>query len=316
METNARPLVLIVDDQKALRETMRLVGKHTGITLVTSSTWEGAIRTIMVKHPQDYFVAFIDHRLQIGVGNGLDLLREIMYIAPDRVVAYIWSGQLDPEVEDQAVAAGAHGAFAKDGRLQRLLTYSNPNSAAVRNLMAARMDHKIPVLLNFRSFREGVVRMLRNVMREGGVPKEERRYPDVFELFCLDLDRFKRVNDTYGHDVGDLAIQAVALSIRKHIRDSDNACRFGGDEFVIWSPGTTTESGERIVGDLKKAVSEVEVLDHAGARVALSASVGSVQIRREELTDPEADFSKLFREADQDLYVAKKARKRRRVSVA
>ena len=119
-------------------------------------------------------------------------------------------------------------------------------------------------------------------------------------LIVLDLDHFKRVNDTFGHDAGDLLLKSVANQVRDNIRESDLACRFGGEELVLILPecdlATALERAERI----RVAIASIDLL-HAGQRLAApTASFGVSQFPLHG-----ADATALLKAADQALYRAK-----------
>ncbi len=82
-------------------------------------------------------------------------------------------------------------------------------------------------------------------------------------LTCLliDLDRFKQINDQHGHLVGDMALREAAQRVDAHIRDSDAAARFGGDEFVVLAPGISPEQAAALAERIRQAVSEVAAGD-------------------------------------------------------
>jgi diguanylate cyclase (GGDEF)-like protein/PAS domain S-box-containing protein len=127
----------------------------------------------------------------------------------------------------------------------------------------------------------------------------------VVALLFIDLDRFKAVNDNFGHDVGDRLLIAVAERLAEMMRDSDTVARLGGDEFVILgenidSDGEALSLAERVVATLKEpfVVGAIEATMHA--------SVG-VSVAHEQDADPEA----MLREADIAMYRAKRAGGRR-----
>ncbi len=127
----------------------------------------------------------------------------------------------------------------------------------------------------------------------------------VVALLFVDLDRFKAINDNFGHDVGDRLLIAVAERLAEMMRDSDTVARLGGDEFVILGDEIETESealalAERVVQTLKEPF-------HVGAtEVSMPASVG-VSLTTDASADPEA----MLREADVAMYRAKGAGGRR-----
>jgi diguanylate cyclase (GGDEF)-like protein len=127
----------------------------------------------------------------------------------------------------------------------------------------------------------------------------ERRYGGECSLLLIDLDGFKEVNDTLGHAVGDLVLEAVANVLRERTRDPDLAARLGGDEFAVLLPSTDRRGAEVLALDLVQAIRELEV--EAGASV--TASVGVV-CSGDLLGEP--DEETLLVAADDAMYAAKR----------
>jgi diguanylate cyclase (GGDEF)-like protein len=119
-------------------------------------------------------------------------------------------------------------------------------------------------------------------------------------LLC-DLDHFKRINDTYGHPTGDLALKTVAQVLLAPARGDDLCARYGGEEFVLLFEETTGETGLEIAERLRKRVEALVVRSASGKRLALSMSVGVAA--SPELAVRSADD--LLHLADQALYAAK-----------
>jgi diguanylate cyclase (GGDEF)-like protein len=119
-------------------------------------------------------------------------------------------------------------------------------------------------------------------------------------LAILDVDRFKRVNDTHGHLVGDEVLRTVARLLREHIDGADRCARYGGDEFVLALPaaaGDATGTVTRIV----RAVAEHSWSEvAAGLRVTVTAGLAELR--------PTDTSTTLFWAADQSLLAAKRAR--------
>ncbi|WP_397453017.1 diguanylate cyclase [Pseudomonas sp. NA-150] len=126
-----------------------------------------------------------------------------------------------------------------------------------------------------------------------------RRYDSAASLVMFDIDHFKRINDTYGHQAGDHVIQRVADSVREHIRDVDIAGRYGGEEFAVLLPGTPKAGGRVFAERLRKAVEAQEVL-HDGQKIRCTISLGVA-----DLSQPTADYKQLIERADQALYSSK-----------
>jgi diguanylate cyclase (GGDEF)-like protein/PAS domain S-box-containing protein len=124
-----------------------------------------------------------------------------------------------------------------------------------------------------------------------------RRGGSLALLFC-DLDHFKAVNDSFGHDAGDRLLIEIAGRLRSILRPSDTVSRFGGDEFALLCEGVDTEAAELIASRIGEAFSAPFVID--GNTVSLSASTGIVLT-----TDPEVDPDQLMSHADLAMYAAK-----------
>ena len=133
---------------------------------------------------------------------------------------------------------------------------------------------------------------------------------------CLmvDLDHFKKVNDTYGHLVGDQVLREVAQRIDGEIRDSDAAARFGGDEFAILMPDTDAEQAQRLAQRILHAVcaTPVSVSSPSSQSIKVTLSIGIAAIRPQRSDqDLKALADRLLAEADAGLYRAKSGGRQR-----
>lgn len=127
-------------------------------------------------------------------------------------------------------------------------------------------------------------------------------------LLVIDADHFKLINDDYGHDRGDDALQLVAAIIRAKAREGDLVGRIGGEEFGVFLKGANLEVASLIAERIRKAINRA-VFAPAGFAHRLSASIGGA------VFEGEIGFSELFRIADQQLYAAKQSG-RNRISVS
>ena len=93
-------------------------------------------------------------------------------------------------------------------------------------------------------------------------------------LLTLDIDFFKSVNDTYGHDAGDRVLQEVAGRIRAAVRSADLACRTGGEEFVVVLPGADLAVAEKVGERIRKAIAAKPFLLGPGSHLTVTASLG------------------------------------------
>jgi two-component system cell cycle response regulator len=143
-----------------------------------------------------------------------------------------------------------------------------------------------------------------------GVRATCRRRGTPLSVLMLDLDLFKRVNDRYGHAVGDQTLRAVARALERSVRGSDLLVRFGGEEFAVACPDTdarlAAEIGERIRAEV--AALDPRQLGHPGPQT-ISVGVATMD------ADADESIEQLLRRADDALYEAKQAG-RNRVAVA
>ncbi|MCL7752016.1 GGDEF domain-containing protein [Guyparkeria hydrothermalis] len=122
------------------------------------------------------------------------------------------------------------------------------------------------------------------------------RYGGQASLLILDMTRFKAINDTYGHDVGDRALARVAEGLDRCLRETDSAYRLGGDEFVVILPETPYQGARRLGARLLDWFRDHPLREPGGERVPLRARIGMAQFREGD------DADGWFRRADQALY--------------
>jgi len=143
------------------------------------------------------------------------------------------------------------------------------------------------------------------------VASKELTRGSPFGVLMVDLDHFKRVNDTYGHLAGDEVLKAVAGTVRRSVRDYDTVGRFGGEEFVVLLPGLRNRDVLAIAERIRRAISQLRVPlpDSDTVLSTLSASIGAAVY-------PEAasGVDELVHAADTALYRAKRAGRNRVVS--
>jgi diguanylate cyclase (GGDEF)-like protein len=152
-------------------------------------------------------------------------------------------------------------------------------------------------LYNRRYLRTALRREVRRSHRHGG----------VFSVLLLDLDRFKAVNDRYGHMLGDLVLRRVSRVIRRGVRDADIACRYGGEEFAVLFPETDRLgayiAAERMRRGVAASFSERPT---GGRKIPMTVSGGIASF-----PDDGGESSTLIARADETLYRAKRAGRNR-----
>ncbi|NIQ03122.1 MAG: sensor domain-containing diguanylate cyclase, partial [Nitrospinaceae bacterium] len=129
-----------------------------------------------------------------------------------------------------------------------------------------------------------------------------RRYCSPLSLIILDIDHFKRINDTYGHQAGDEVLIAVASFLEEMCRENDIAARYGGEEFVLILPETPSSGAFQIAERLRQTISQ-RCFPHEKGDYSITLSGGISEFDAEKMTD----HSDLIRVADQALYQAKES---------
>ncbi|MBY3380542.1 PleD family two-component system response regulator [Rhizobium laguerreae] len=131
-------------------------------------------------------------------------------------------------------------------------------------------------------------------------------------VLITDIDRFKHVNDTYGHDGGDEVLREFSSRVRSTIRGADLACRYGGEEFVVVMPDTSPEIAAAVAERLRAAIESAPfMLKHSGEALNVTASFGIASRIASVLTP-----GQLMKQADLALYEAKNTGRNRVVAAA
>ncbi|MCG6574650.1 GGDEF domain-containing protein [Pseudomonas sp. AF32] len=126
-----------------------------------------------------------------------------------------------------------------------------------------------------------------------------RRHMQPLSLLMLDIDHFKRINDTYGHGAGDVVLKTVAESIKQQLRNVDMVFRFGGEEFLILLSNTSREAAA-LVGERLRHAAQLQDYFAAQTRIDLTVSLGCATLL------PGESVESVLRRVDSALYVAKR----------
>jgi two-component system, cell cycle response regulator len=178
------------------------------------------------------------------------------------------------------------GQVREEGKL-RAMTVSL--SARSQTLEQAALTDGLTGMQNRRYFDDALREYL----------EEFRRIDRPVGLMILDLDHFKQVNDTHGHDVGDEVLRAVATCLRGMTRYHDVVARLGGEEFAVVTPNMEIELLGRFAERIRKAIANMSILS-GNVRLKVTTSVGLAVWDHKESAE---DF---YRRADRQLYEAKK----------
>lgn len=175
-----------------------------------------------------------------------------------------------------------------------VVSISLANVAAHEELRALAYRDTLTGLLNRRA-------MERILEREMG---RAIRYGSKLSLVFIDLDAFKKINDTLGHDAGDEVLEYVAKQLEKMCRQSDVAARYAGDEFVLILPGTDHAEAADLMGRIQEHFHQ-RPFGYGSSRIQIKLSHGIASVSRSGPMDAQA----LLKQADERLYLEKNSKK-------
>ncbi len=237
--------------------------------------------------------------LSLPDGRGIDCIRRLREVAGDAPLIVL-TGLHDDAVAGQALESGAQEFLAKGElrpeELQRVITFARHRGRFVSQLSRLASFDALTGLANRRTLRARLAHAQAVAHAEG----------THVALLCIDLDRFKTINDTLGHDAGDALLQIVAERLQEVTCEHDTVARLSGDEFAVVlgrlsSPDEAARIVERLHGTMARPV------DLSQASVTVSMSIGSVLS-----TTPRDTLDDLLRAADEAMYVSKRGGRSRR----
>jgi diguanylate cyclase (GGDEF)-like protein len=198
-----------------------------------------------------------------------------------------------------AMETGADDFLQKPIAEDQLIAAVKIRAARFRSLAEQINRDSLTGLLNHISFKLQLEAELSRTVRAGS----------PLTLAMLDIDHFKRVNDTYGHPVGDRVIRGVATLLRKRLRKSDLIGRYGGEEFAVVMPDTDCEAAIRVLNELRENCAQI-VCCSGEQEFSCTLSIGVAT------SSGYADMGALIRAADGALYEAKRGGRNRICSAA
>ena len=282
-----KPTVLVVDDDPDKLDLLKFALCRAGYEVRTACDGEEGLAAVASFEPDLVVSDIMMPRM-----NGYELARRIRENPKTRFIPIILQTAAGSRVEDQRLGSevGALGYITDPTDLDLLL-------ARARTLLdfkayldtceeQATTDH-LTGLANRRRFERQLEREIARTARH------ER----PFSLVMLDLDDFKHVNDTYGHEAGDVAIQSLARVLQQGTRGIDLAARVGGEEFAVILTETNLAGAAEVAERLRLALkaTEIPVIGH------IAASFGVAECPSQGLTARE-----LVASADAALYEAKR----------
>jgi len=294
--------VLLVDDDEddyiITRDFLAgIEGRRYHLTWVSDYN-----EALNVLNTDDIDICLLDYYL--GDKTGLDLLKEITTSKP-KIPVILLTGHEDKEIDLQAMEAGASDYLSKSEitpqLLDRTIRYAIKHKRAEEKILRMAYYDSLTNIPNRSLFNDRLTQAIAYAKRHGS----------RFAVMFIDVDDFKRVNDTLDHGVGDILLQEIAERLSRYIRSSDTVARhgivphldtvarLGGDEFtVLLSDITSIESIAKIAQRVLKIIAQPFHIQ--GHEIFVSASIGIS-------TYPEdgSDLETLMKNADVAMYHAK-----------
>ncbi|WP_217651064.1 putative bifunctional diguanylate cyclase/phosphodiesterase [Atopomonas hussainii] len=266
---NAPLNILLIDDDEVDRLAISRAMQATHTHIVEADTADSGLAQAL---SQAFDVILLDYRLPDR--DGIDVLRTLRASEQHHPAIVMLSRQEDESLADQAIANGAQDFLLKDEvssrRLLRALRQARQRYSLEAEL---RESHEALRRLAERDTLTGLANRYSFERTLHGAIARATRQQQSLAVLLLDLDNFKKVNDSLGHDQGDQLLIAVAERLSQAVRDSDILARLGGDEFVVLAQDLQhNEQVSHLAARIFKAFDAPLLL--AGNNYKVSASIG------------------------------------------
>ncbi|MDQ5969353.1 MAG: hypothetical protein QG579_510 [Patescibacteria group bacterium] len=181
--------------------------------------------------------------------------------------------------------------------IQKLKDYIADLKAEIQNLKKDLIHDSLTSLKTRKFFEDRAKIYLSNIEKVGEGKRRDWFGFKNFSLLFIDIDYFKKINDEYGHDMGDVVLKTVAETISKDVRGGDTVARWGGEEILVLLLGANEEDAKEKADSIRKDVESVVFKDVSGLKVTVSIGVAEYQ--------KGLSIDDLIKSADQALYKAK-----------
>jgi two-component system, cell cycle response regulator len=292
------PILLAPDSHAIGVQLSKQLGGRLGQSIIVTNSEREAMNLARLELPD----CFVVHQKLMEGGDGLRLVSALRARPETRQAAVI----LVVEAGDVQTAAKGLDLGASDyieapfdvselvARIRSQLRrkrYSDRLRSNVRNGLKMAVIDPLTGIYNRRYASQHMIRVMERARETGG----------VFAVMMVDLDKFKRINDEFGHDAGDAVLKEFTRRLQENIRGVDLVARFGGEEFFVAMPDVDQEAAAAAAERIRGAIEGAPVqLPHSAGAVSITASIG-VAIADASDTDPEA----IIKRADLALFDSK-----------
>jgi diguanylate cyclase (GGDEF)-like protein len=295
------PVILVADDEPTNRALIQRRLEREGYHVLTAQNGSEAVERAREALPD---LVLLD--VMMPEMDGMDACRLIKETEATRDIPVIFlSARDETEMKVSGLSLGADDYISKPFEAEELIARVSVAIRLKRERDSLRTSVEEASLRAELAQARAVTDALTGLLNRYGLQHtlarehaEARRYNRPLSCVVIDLDNFKAINDTYGHPIGDLAIQQIAGVLREAVRASDTVFRYGGEEFLALLPETDLEGAIALAEKVRAAAASRPFGEgHRIFRLTLSAGVGC-------LRDTESGHDMIAR-ADLALYHAK-----------
>ena len=283
-------ILIIEDDRLQFRVTELLLAnaRSASFEIDWAQTFEDGLRLLLTGN---YAACLLD--FQLGARDGLELLRSARAEDCHTPVIFLTADSSE-RIDVAAMEAGASDYLVKGEItprvLERSIRYSLKLGEAMRELRLLATRDALTGVLNRRAFDALLA----------GESDRARRLGRPLAMVVLDLDHFKKINDTHGHPAGDAVLATVARVLESEVRSIDKVARIGGEEFAVLLMEMDADGGFAVAKRLVTAVRGRPVVVNGGSPLAVTISAGVAALPVHGGTD-----GAFLTAADKALYTAK-----------
>lgn len=292
--------ILIIDDDAGVRDSMQEFIKDSGYDIYTASSAEEALELL-----KSEIVDVVITDIMLAGMDGLELTDLIKHNYDIDVI--VMTGYSEKFSYEDAINKGASDLVFKPVRYRELMLRLK-RVLKERQLSIDRA--KMLKTLEKLAITDGLTRLynLRHFYKQLELEIDRsNRYGHSLALLLLDIDHFKKCNDTYGHLEGDKVLVRLGQTINLCLRTMDSAYRYGGEEFTIILPETTGKEANNVAERISASVESERFSTEAGEDFSITISIGVTEYFKEE------ELSTFIQRADQAMYRSK-AKGRNRIS--
>ncbi len=287
--------ICVVDGDSEQRETLRRSLEPHGYSIAEAVDGPEGLKTIYQERPKVVICG-----LQLPSLSGLQICRHLRADPTlDGTYVIVIAGQERPGNKTRTLQAGADDYIQKPLHIEEVL-------ARVRNGLRF---HRLQEQLRRNALVDGLTDLWNHASFRDQLENEfqrTRRYGGEVTLMMVDLDHFKAINDTYGHEVGNSVLKLTARHLKNGVRETDRVARYGGEEFAVICPETSLDDAAGLAERLRETL-PIHVQLPAQPDLLIHASFGLASS-----SDPRVQsVSDLINLSDQSLYQSKHAGRNR-----